>query len=30
MEIRLSPAEGGTRLELVSNVTGCLPAGMNT
>jgi hypothetical protein len=30
MEIRLSPAEGGTRLELVYNVTGYLPAGMNT
>jgi hypothetical protein len=30
MEIRLSSAEGGTRLELVYNVTGYLPAGMNT
>jgi len=30
MEIRLSPADGGTRLELVYNVTGYLPAGMNT
>ncbi len=30
MEIRLSPGEGGTQLELVYNVTGYLPAGMNT
>lgn len=30
MAIRLSPAEGGTRLELVYAVTGYLPAGMNT
>ena len=30
MEIRLSPAEGGTKLEMVYNVTGYLPAGMNT
>jgi hypothetical protein len=30
MEIRLTPAEGGTRLVLVYIVTGYLPAGMNT
>jgi uncharacterized protein YndB with AHSA1/START domain len=30
MAIRLSPAEGGTKLELVYAVTGYLPAGMNT
>lgn len=30
MAIRLNPAEGGTKLELVYNVTGYLPAGMNT
>jgi hypothetical protein len=30
MAIRLSPAEGGTKLELVYADTGYLPAGMNT
>ncbi len=30
MQIRLTPAEGGTKLELVYNVNGYLPAGMNT
>jgi hypothetical protein len=30
MEIRLSPAEGGTKLEATYAVTGYIPAGMNT
>jgi len=30
MEIRLTPAEGGTKVELVYHVTGYLPTGMNT
>jgi len=30
MDIQLSPAEGGTKLEVTYAVTGYLPAGMNT